>query len=176
MQYYHDGNGFFNEAHNDDSCPASSIIHLNFPRKDGKGNILLTWMDGGLLPKRPDELLPGEPMGDWDGGIIFEGTKGKLMAGCYGRNPTLLPTSRMKEAKMPAPKLARVPGGPDGHYTEWVNVCKKGYEYRNELSSPFDYSGPFTEAVLMGNLALRSYVIQQPNANGKGNHTLEERN
>jgi len=54
-------NGFFNEAHNNDSCPASSIIHLKFPRKDGKGDITLTWMDGGLLPKRPEELLPGEP-------------------------------------------------------------------------------------------------------------------
>ncbi|MBS1681830.1 MAG: Gfo/Idh/MocA family oxidoreductase [Bacteroidetes bacterium] len=161
-------NGFFDEAHNNDSCPASSIVHLNFPRKDGQGNILLTWMDGGLLPKRPDELMPGEPMGDWDGGIIFEGTKGKLMAGCYGKNPTLLPTARMKTEKMPAQKIARVPGGSEGHYTEWVNVCKKGYEHRNELSSPFDYSGPFTEAVLMGNLALRSYVIQQTNADGKG--------
>jgi hypothetical protein len=33
------------------------------------------------------------------------------------------------------------------------------------LSSPFEYAGPFTEAVLMGNLALRSY--QMKDANGK---------
>jgi len=159
-------NGFFDVAHNDDSCPASSIIHLKFPRKDGKGDITLTWMDGGLMPKRPDELLPEEPMGDWNGGIIFEGTKGKLMSDCYGMNPRLLPSVRMKE-KMPEAKLPRIPGGPDGHYTEWVNVCKKGYDYRHELSSPFDYAGPFTEAVLMGNLALRSYAIEQPAANGR---------
>ncbi len=167
-------NGFFDEAHFNDSCPASSIVHLNFPRKDmpagqagGKGDIKLTWMDGGLLPKRPEELLPGEPMGDWDGGIIFEGTKGKLMAGCYCKNPTLLPTSRMNTETMPAQKLARVPGGHDGHYTEWVNACKKGYGRQTELSSPFDYAGPFTEAVLMGNLALRSYQLQQLSADGK---------
>ncbi len=69
--------GFFKEANYPDSCPASSIIHLKFPRKDGKGNIKLTWMDGGLLPERPDELLPEETMGSWDGGYIFEGTKRK---------------------------------------------------------------------------------------------------
>jgi predicted dehydrogenase len=154
--------GFFKEAHNDDSCPAASIIHLNFPRKDGKGDIKVTWMDGGLLPPRPEELLPDEKMGDWNGGVIFEGTKGKIMAGCYGLNPTLLPSSQMKEKKLPPAKELRVP---EGHYVQWVNACMKGYG--TYTSSAFDYAGPFTEAVLMGNLALRSYTIQQTSADGK---------
>ncbi len=156
-------NGFFDEAHFNDSCPASSIIHLNFPRKDNKGNIKLTWMDGGLLPARPEELLPDEKMGDWDGGVIIEGTKGKLMCGCYSSNPTLLPAARMKSDELPKPILARVP---EGHYTQWVNACMKGFG-KSELSSGFDYAGPFTEAILMGNLALRSYTIQQRSADGK---------
>jgi hypothetical protein len=158
--------GFFNEADNRDSCPASSIIHLKFPRKDGKGDIKLTWMDGGLLPERPEELLPGEKMCDWNGGYIFEGTKGKLM-GTYTTPPTLLPTARMKEVTLPAPTIARVPGAEKGHYTEWVEACIQGYG-KKQLSSSFDYAGPFTEAVLMGNLALRSYAMRLPNADGKG--------
>jgi predicted dehydrogenase len=156
--------GFFDQEHYDESCPASSIIHLKFPRKDGKGNINLTWMDGGLLPKRPEELLPNEMMGDWDGGYIFEGTKGKLM-GNYNTSPVLLPTSRMKDIKLPKQTQARVPGGPDGHYTEWVEACKAGYG-KMQLSSPFEYAGPFTEAVIMGNLALRSYAMRGPNGEG----------
>jgi predicted dehydrogenase len=156
--------GFFDQAHYDESCPASSIIHLKFPRKDGKGNINLTWMDGGLLPKRPEELLPNEQMGDWDGGYIFEGTKGKLM-GNYNTSPVLLPTSRMKDIKLPKQTIARVPGGPDGHYTQWVDAVKAGYG-KMQLSSPFDYAGPFTEAVIMGNLALRSYAMRGPNGEG----------
>ena len=63
--------GFFKEANYSESCPASSIIHLKFPRKDGKGTIKLTWMDGGLLPERPDELLPDEVMADGGNGYIF---------------------------------------------------------------------------------------------------------
>src|SRR5690606_3080211 len=59
--------GAFKEADYQESCPASSIIHLNFPRTDGKGDIKLTWMDGGLLPKRPEELKPDESLGDIDG-------------------------------------------------------------------------------------------------------------
>src|SRR6186997_652667 len=66
--------GFFKEAKYTESCPASSIIHLKFPRKDGKGDIKLTWMDGGLLPQRPEELLPEEQLGDWNGGYLFIGS------------------------------------------------------------------------------------------------------
>lgn len=159
--------GIFKEANYSDCAPSSSIIHFKFPKKDGKGDIKLTWLDGGLLPERPEELLPNEPMGDGSNGIILEGTKGKLMAGCYGLKPTLLPTKRMTEVTMPKAKLPRVPGNEAGHYTQWVDACLKGYG-QMELSSAFDYAGPLTEAILMGNLAIRSYNQRKMNADGKG--------
>ncbi|MGE0772906.1 MAG: Gfo/Idh/MocA family protein [Cyclobacteriaceae bacterium] len=157
--------GFFREANYTESCPASSIIHMKFPRKDGKGDINFTWMDGGLLPERPEELLPDEPMGDWDGGYIFEGAKGKLMAN-YNTAPVLLPTKRMKEVEFPKPSVPRVEGEEAGHYTQWVDACIAGYG-KMQLSSPFEYAGPFTEAVLMGNLAIRSYGMRQYADNGR---------
>lgn len=156
--------GFFEEANYKESCPASSIIHLKFPRKDGKGEILFTWMDGGLLPQRPPELLADEMLGDEDGGYLFEGTKGKLM-GNYDMSPVLIPTARMKEDTLPKEIIPRIKGAEAGHYTQWVEACKKGYG-QMELSSPFEYAGPMTEAILMGNLALRSYGMR--GANGKG--------
>ena len=156
--------GFFKEANYADSCPASSIIHLKFPRKDGKGVIKVTWMDGGLLPDRPEELLPGEPMGDGNGGYIFEGTKGKIV-GNYAIPPTLLPTARMKEVTLPPATLPRIQSQQDGHYQQWVTACLSGYG-KSTVSSPFEYAGPFTEAVLMGNLAIRSYGIR--GSGGKG--------
>jgi predicted dehydrogenase len=159
--------GIFKEANYSDCAPSSSIIHFKFPKREGKGDIKLTWLDGGLLPERPEELLPNEPMGDGSNGIILEGTKGKLMAGCYGLKPTLLPTKRMTEVTMPKAKLPRVPGNEAGHYTQWVDACLKGYG-QMELSSDFDYAGPLTEAILMGNLAIRSYNQRKMNADGKG--------
>jgi predicted dehydrogenase len=162
--------GFFEMADYRDSCPASSIIHLKFPRKDGKGDINLTWMDGGLLPKRPDELLPNETLGNVDGGYIFEGTKGKLM-GNYNLPPTLLPTARMKDITMPKQSIARIPGQQAGHYTQWVDACMAGYG-KMQLSSPFEYAGPFTEAVIMGNLALRAYAMRGPNESFPGRKKL----
>jgi hypothetical protein len=150
--------GFFKEANYPESCPASSVIHLNFPRKDGKGDVQLTWMDGGLLPQRPEELLPEEALGSWDGGYIFEGQKGKLMAS-YNSPPVILPTARMKDLTLPTQSIPRVANAEAGHYTQWVEACLKG-PGKLELSSPFEYAGPFTEAVLMGNLALRSYALK----------------
>ncbi len=147
---------FFQEADYKDSCPASSIIHLKFPLKEGKGEIKLTWMDGGLLPKRPDELKPDEALGNGDGGYIFEGTKGKLM-GNFNMSPVLLPTARMKD-EVPPQSIQRIPGKEAGHYTQWVDACMKGYG-KIALSSPFEYAGPMTESILMGNLALRSYAM-----------------
>ena len=154
--------GFFEKANNTESCPASSIIHLNFPRKDGKGDIKLTWMDGGLLPERPEELGPDEEIGSWDGGVIFEGTKGK-MKGNYNSDPHLLPASRKEEMEAIPKTEKRVP---EGHYVQWVNACRAGYDDA-ELSSPFHYAGPFTEAVLMGNLAIRSFQYFEEGRHGQ---------
>jgi predicted dehydrogenase len=151
----------WDDTQNPDSCPASSIIHLTYPRTDGKGNIKVSWYDGGLLPQRPDELGPEEPFGNWDGGVLFIGSKGKLLADCYGANPRLLPTSKMKE-NLPAETIKRVP---EGHYVQWVNACIEGYG-KGFTSSPFDYAGPFTESILIGNLALRAFQLKNPKLTG----------
>ena len=156
--------GFFQEAIFTDSYPPSAKIHLQFPARGKMVPVELVWYDGGIKPKRPVELLPDEPLGEWDGGIIFDGTKGKLMAGLFGRNPTLLPTKKMKEVKLPAPKRAFVDRGEEGHQTQWVNACKKGYGAYT--SSSFDMSGPLTETVLMGNLAVRSYNYSEKDLKG----------
>ncbi len=154
----------WNDWQNEESCPPASIIHLTYPSKKGKDKIKVSWHDGGLLPERPAELLSEEPFGSWDGGVLFIGTKGKLLLDCYGANPRLLPTSLMKEKQMPKERIKRVP---EGHYLQWVNACIAGHG-NAETSSPFEYAGPFTESILMGNLAIRSWMIRNPTAKGWG--------
>jgi predicted dehydrogenase len=156
--------GFFKEAVYTDSYPPSSKTHIQFPARKGLPPVEMIWYDGGIQPKRPDELLPDEPGTESDGGMIFEGTKGKLMAGLFGRNPTLLPTKKMKETTLPASKFPFVENGTDGHQQQWVKACKKGYGAYT--SSSFDVSGPLTETVLMGNLAIKSYSHFEKNSKG----------
>jgi len=143
-----------------ESCPAASSIKLRFPGKDGKPDVKMYWMDGGIRPERPDELSPDDVFGDKDGsgGVLIVGTKGKMMCGTYGSDPKLLPLSRNNEVNVPK-TLARVP---EGHYIQWVNACIAGYG-KMEVSSPFEYAGPLTETILMGNLALRSWNVKNGN-------------
>ncbi len=139
-----------------ESCPAASSVKLKFPGKNGKPDVKMYWMDGGIQPERPDELGPDEVFGDGQGGgVLIVGTKGKMMCGTYGSNPKLLPTSRTSEVSVPK-TLARVP---EGHYVQWVNAAIAGYG-KMEVSSPFEYAGPLTETILMGNLALRSWNVR----------------
>ena len=154
-------------AYHPDSFPAASSLKLRFPAKNGKKDVRLYWMDGGLMPDRPDELATGESMGNSDGGAIIVGTKGKIMCGCYGQDPKLLPASLSNKVQVKK-KIARVP---EGHYLQWVNACIAGYG-KKELSSSFDYAGPLTESILMGNLALRAWNIKDSNGAFSGRKKL----
>jgi predicted dehydrogenase len=148
--------GFFPE-----SAPPSSHVTLTFPKTNKtKGPVKLHWMDGGIQPERPEELGPNEVFGDGGNGVLFIGTKGKMMAGTYGENPQLLPTSRTSEVKVKQ-KYARVPGSAKGHYAQWVEASIAGHG-KMEVSSPFEIAGPLTEALLMANLAIRGNDIRKP--------------
>ncbi len=153
----------WHKAYDPESGPTSSHIILTFKgKKAGHSDIKLHWMDGGIQPGRPEELLPDEKMGDGGNGVIFEGTKGKMMCSTYGLNPQLLPTAKTAVTKVPQ-TIERVPGEMDGHYTSWIEASMAGYgsSKANALSSRFDVAGPLTESVLMGNLAIRSYDIRK---------------
>jgi predicted dehydrogenase len=164
----------FRRGYFPESGPPSSYIILTFPGMNGKPPVKLHWMDGGIQPQRPEELGPNERMGDGGNGVIFVGTKGKMMCGTYAMYPSLLPTSKNQETNVPQ-TIKRVPGGAEGHYAQWVEACQAGYG-KMELSSPFDIAGPLTEAILMGNLAIRSYDIRKPKTDNPNQYDYPGRN
>ncbi len=153
---------------NTESAPYAETVHYNFPDRGKIGNIKLpavklTWYDGGLLPPRPEELPDGQIMGDRSGGILFVGTKGKLMSGCYGRDPMLLPMDLYADYKRSEPTIRRIEnamGG--GHELDWIRACKESPENRIETSSNFNYSALLNEIVVMGNLAVRLQDLKRP--------------
>lgn len=148
--------GDFVEADYSESCPASSIVRLKFNTEE-HGDIALNWYDGGLMPDLPDELADGETIGDSGGGSVFYGTKGILVADTYSRNARLLPSKNMELFNAPAPYLKRIDGDVGGHQANFVEGCLNGAE----TSSSFDRSGPLTEAVLMGNLAIKAFQYKK---------------
>ncbi len=144
--------GFWKKtAPKNETYPRSTIVRYRFPARGDMPAVRLTWWDGGLMPPRPEELEPDRKMGDADGGVLIIGDSGTIMSGCYGRSPRLIPESRMKDCRMPAKTIERIPGGESGHEKDWLRACKGG----KPASSNFDYAGPLSETVLMGNLAVR---------------------
>jgi hypothetical protein len=83
-----------------------------------------------------------------DNGVLYIGSKGKMYHGSHGGMPRLLPSELHEQAKAVPKTMQRSPG----HYEEWVRACKGG----PRPVANFDYSGPMTETVLLGVLAMRS--------------------
>ncbi len=132
---------------NPDTHPLASIVTYQFPAREGFPPVKLTWYDG-LRPPRPAELEDGRQMGHTEGGVLFKGTKGKLVGGVYGESPRLIPESRMKEYKLPPKTIPRVEGS---HEQDWVRACKSG----RRAGADFEYSALLTEICLLGNVAKR---------------------
>ena len=145
--------------------PAASLVTLHF-KKNNKTNsdLELVWMDGGIIPPRP-EVIPAEDYLGEKGntnGVLIIGKEGVISSGVYGLNPKLYRKGK-KTLHLNTDKIYNKNNGLDHiHHKEWIDAIKGGYgskEYK-KLTAPIEYAGPFTETVLMGNIALRSYMIK----------------
>ncbi len=149
---------------NTESPPQAEVVHYKFPARKNMPEFAMpavhvTWYDGGMMPERIPEMKAGEMMGDRSGGVIFEGSKGKIMCGTYARNPRIWIDGEEVTNAYEAPKvLRRVEAS---HEMDWARACKESPENRVEASSNFNYSGPLNEMVVMGNLAVRLQDLQR---------------
>ena len=115
-------------------------------------------MDGGLRPSHPEAIPADDFLGEVNStnGVLMVGEKGVISCGVYGLEPKLY--RKGKETI-----IFKTPDRDDLDHIqnmEWINGIKAGYgsdEYK-KITAPFEYAGPFTETVLMGNLAIRSYM------------------
>ncbi|HMO37802.1 MAG TPA: Gfo/Idh/MocA family oxidoreductase [Saprospiraceae bacterium] len=155
-----------------DGCPPSSSVRLKFPPSQrNKSEVTLIWSDGGIRPFHPTGIPAGEPLGETDSsnGVLMIGKKGVITCGTYGLNPKLYLKNGDKIITPPTDENpTRLPDF--GHQSAWVAACKAGFgsAAHQALTSSFDYAGPLTETVLMGNLAIRSYSLRQARSTGRG--------
>ena len=131
---------------NNATTPDAAMIHYTFPARGDLPAVRLTWYEGGLKPARPEEFGPGQQFGGE--GLLFVGSKGKLLMDGWARAPRLLPQERDKEYVRPPKTLPRA----SGHDRAWLDAIKGG----PPASSNFDYAGPLSEIVLLGGVAIRA--------------------
>ncbi|MBN1347219.1 MAG: Gfo/Idh/MocA family oxidoreductase [Phycisphaerae bacterium] len=125
-----------------ESTPKWLIVRYEYPAPPGKPPVKLTWYNGG----KHKDALGKEEFIDWELGILFVGTKGRIAAD-YNRY-ILFPNGGSEGQKRSQTFL------PDAirHPRDWVEACKTG----GKTACGFDYSGPLTETVLLGNVAYRA--------------------
>jgi predicted dehydrogenase len=138
---------------NDQTYPLASMVTYQFPARDERPPVKIVWYDGGLRPPRPAELEAERQMGAT--GHLFIGDNGKILSRRLEEGVAyfLIPEARALEYGDPPKKLPRS----IGHYDEWIEACKGG----SPAGSNFNWAGPLTEVVLLGNIALRPELREE---------------
>ncbi|PZX59139.1 putative dehydrogenase [Algoriphagus ratkowskyi] len=164
--------GMWTADYNPEGCPASSFISLNFAETaKSKSPVNMTWMDGGIRPAHPDIIPADHDIGGGGSanGVLIIGEKGIISTNINDSSP-LMPKLYLNDGTQEFGPQTEENLEPEyGHQRKWVDACKAGFgsaEHKG-LTSSFDYAGPMTETVLMGNLAIRSYMLRRENAKGQ---------
>jgi hypothetical protein len=127
-----------------ESGPLWCVVRYQFPgTQHTEKQVAVTWYEAGRQPPRDIFQAPA----DWPGssnGVLFVGRRGNLFVG-FPEPPQLFPAGEFADTKIPQPPA-------DNHYSQWTQAIVEG----SGTSCPFDYSGPLTETVLLGNVAYRS--------------------
>ncbi len=155
-----------------EGCPASSFITIQFPATEKSGSPLeMTWSDGGIRPSHPDVIPPDSDIGgpNSNNGVLMIGEKGVISTNINDSSP-LTPKLYLADGTTEFGPETEPDDEPEyGHQRLWVDACKAGFDSpeHRALTSSFDYAGPMTETVLMGNLAIRSYMLRRENSKGQ---------
>lgn len=155
-----------------EGCPASSFTTLHFDAtKKSKSRIEMTWSDGGIKPSHPEIIPASDDIGGpgSSNGVLIIGEKGIISTNINDSSP-LTPKLYLNDGSTELGPEKEDSTEPEyGHQRKWVDACKAGFNSKEHkgLTSSFDYAGPMTETVLMGNLAIRSYMLRKENSKGK---------
>jgi predicted dehydrogenase len=124
-----------------ESTPAEQHVRYEFPARGELPPVTLTWTHGS----QPPPIFVEHAFPSWVWGV-FVGSEGMLLAD-YSQWQ-LWPEAKFADYQPPEPSIP----SSIGHHAEWIAACKTG----SATSCHFGYSGPITEAVLLGTVAYRS--------------------
>ncbi|MGB6042884.1 MAG: Gfo/Idh/MocA family oxidoreductase [Pirellulales bacterium] len=127
-----------------DTWPQSDHITWTFPGSDQTegDQLIVEWHDGEFFSPPDIRALIERDEYPTESSLVI-GTEGVLLAQ-HGSEPELFPAEKFKD--FPRPPLPA-----QDHYTQFVDSCLNG----GPTEANFQASGPMTEAVLLGTVAVR---------------------
>lgn len=128
-----------------DTWPQGDHITWTFPGNDlieGR-ELTVEWFDGDFYPPKDVRALYSVEDYPTESAMMI-GTEGALLHH-HGRSPTLLPEKKFES--YPRPKFE-----PRDHYHHFVDACLG----LSKTESHFAQTGPMTEAILLGTVAIRT--------------------
>jgi predicted dehydrogenase len=128
-----------------ENWPQSNHITWKFPgnKFTETDELPIEWFDGEFYPpKEIQKIFPGTPYPTESAMLV--GTDGALLV-VHGKNLVLLPHEKFADYKLPDFKDRN-------HYHHFVDACLGG----KKTESHFAQTGPMTEAILLGTVAVRT--------------------
>jgi len=132
-------------ARRGDTWPQGDHITWVFPGNSytESDKLTLEWFDGEMYP--PEDIRKLYTLGEYPGECsLLIGTEGALLIPHGGEMPVLLPQEKFKDKQ-----FKKFEGR--NHYHHFVNACLGG----EKTESHFAQSGPMTETILLGTVAIR---------------------
>jgi predicted dehydrogenase len=129
------------------SMPRSGVVTWEFPARGKKPPVTMKYYLGTDIEfTRPKHLDPDEKM--IGAGSFLVGEHGAIQGGSHSQGARIVPKA-LREATAKAAKTAfRCKAR--NHSANWIMACKG----QDKAMSSFDYTGPLSEVVVLGNIAL----------------------
>ena len=123
-----------------EACPLGLVVRYEFPARGEQPPVKFTWYDGNRNPKEVcGQKVPGI-------GVMFVGRDGMMFADYTSYR--FFPEEKFASFTPPPQSIPKS----IGHHAEWIAACREG----TPTTCHFGYSGPLSEAVLLGSVAFRT--------------------
>jgi predicted dehydrogenase len=150
--------------------PIASVVRWNYPARGDKPPLRVHWHDGyrGAKTANPKKEF-GDAMEKWqirppivlelekkykrqlgDGGVVFVGDKGVMIASNYCESPRILPEEKHRQFPRPPRKIPRLKA--PSHQADFFRAMRDG----TPAASDFEYAARLTEFIFLGCLAERA--------------------
>lgn len=129
------------------SMPRAGVITWEFPARGKKPPVAMKYYLGTDIEfPRPTHLDADQKM--IEAGSFLVGEHGSIQAGSHSQGARLIPKALRETTRKPAATAFRCKA--KGHSANWILACKG----EDRAMSSFDYTGPLSEVVVLGNIAL----------------------